>query len=155
MRSVDAATCMSDERTGMATALLSEIAERLDDFAQKDGQPFAIDLRGLPMTDADRAELEAALGRGEVSATIEVAGTSEVWETAYSGVWWVRHRGADDRITSEEIVITNVPAILFSHKDDVRAAAERLRGMLSDELSSGAPATEIAEDAMQENSHVE
>lgn len=129
MRSHDAADCCSSETTGMTGAILSEIAAQLDRFA-RDGEESVVDLRGLPMTDADRAALEEALGQGEVTAVVEVAGASEVWETAYSGVWWIRHRGADDRITSEEIVVTAVPAILKSHQDDVRAAARRLRTTL-------------------------
>lgn len=130
MRSKDAADCCAGETTGLAEAVLSEIATLLARFAET-GQASAVDLRGLPMTDADRSRLEQLLGRGEVRAEIIVAGRSEVWETSYAGVWWVRHRGADDRIAAEEIVVTRVPAILATHEDDAKAAAARLAMELS------------------------
>ncbi len=92
-------------RTGMADSLLHEIAERLADLAAT-GQTSAIDLRSLPMTPADRRELEDRLGRGEIEARLTVGGASEIWETRYAGVWWVRHFGAGDKIAAEQIDIT-------------------------------------------------
>ncbi|MGD9671362.1 MAG: hydrogenase expression/formation C-terminal domain-containing protein [Hyphomicrobiaceae bacterium] len=126
MRSHDASDCCAAEATGLAEALIFEIADRLQEFATT-GKDAAIDLRGLPMTEADREALATRLGRGEVQAVVEVAGRSEVWETAYSGVWWVRHLGADGQVAAEEIAITRVPAFLASHPEDVRAAAQVLR----------------------------
>ena len=46
-----------DFRTGLADSLMQEIAQRLAALAQT-GETSAIDLRSLPMTSADRAELE-------------------------------------------------------------------------------------------------
>ena len=86
-------------RTGLAQSVLREIAELLSVLVAE-GETGAIDLHGLPMTPADRSELEESLGRGDVEAILNVAGTSEVWETRYSGVWWVRHFGADDKMPS-------------------------------------------------------
>lgn len=134
MRGKDAADCCADVATGLAEAVLSEIATLLARFAAT-GETAAVDLRGLPMTDMDRSRLEQLLGHGEVRAEIMVAGRSEIWETGYAGVWWVRHRGSDDRIAAEEIVITAVPAILATHEDDARAASARLAA----ELAAGAP----------------
>lgn len=119
-------------RTGLADAILREIAQMLDKLATT-GEAGAIDLRSLPMTEADRAELEERLGRGEVEATLTVAGTSEVWETRYAGAWWIRHHGAGDRVAAEEIAITRLPDILITHEDDVRAAAARIEADLNGE----------------------
>ncbi len=91
------------------------------------GESAAIDFRSLPLTAADRGALEGLLGRGEVSAKLDVAGTSELWETRYSGVWWVRHRGDDERIASERIEIAPIPEILVSHEADIAVAAARIR----------------------------
>lgn len=113
-------------RTGMARSLLREIAARLDTLART-GESHALDLRSLPMTPGDRDELEQALGRGEVSATLEAAGRSEVWETRHAGVWWLRHYGGDGRIATEVIEIATVPGILAAHPADMRAAAAALR----------------------------
>ncbi len=125
MRTHDAADCCAQKLTGLAEALVFEIADLLQTFAAT-GKDAAIDLRGLPMTEADREALAERLGKGEVHATVHVAGRSEVWETAYSGVWWVRHLGAEGQIAAEEIAVTLVPQFLVSHPDDVHEAAQRL-----------------------------
>lgn len=117
-------------RTGLAQSLLREIARALADLAET-GARQAIDLRSLPLTTADRAELEAALGQGEVSATLAASGESAIRETRFPGVWWVRHLGAAGQVAAETIEITPFPDILASHPDDIRAGAARLAGELS------------------------
>jgi len=77
----------------MALSVLAEISRMLETLAGS-GEPGFIDLKSLPLSDADRAQLEELLGRGEVRVEMDLAGASEIWETAYSGVWWTRHRGA-------------------------------------------------------------
>lgn len=116
-------------RTGLAHALLREIATQLATFVAT-GESSAIDLRSLPMTDGDRSELEACLGQGEVSAILTVAGTSEIWETAISGVWWVRHKGEGGHVASEEILVARVPDILATHPDDARDGLVRLQSLI-------------------------
>ena len=119
----------AQQRTGMAQSVLHEIALALAQLAET-GAPNAIDLRSLPMTEADRSELQEA-----VSATLDMAGKSDIWETRHAGVWWVRHSGSGDRIASETIEIAAIPDILMAHRDDIRAAAARL----SAELAAAAP----------------
>lgn len=53
------------ERTGLCDAILHEVLTALDGLV-RDGTPHAIDLRGLPLTEVDREELDRRLGRGEV-----------------------------------------------------------------------------------------
>lgn len=127
------AECNSEDgfRTGMAASVLAEIGECLKALAGG-GEAAAIDLLSLPMTPADRAELEALLGHGDVEAALDIAGPSQIWETGYSGVWWVRHFGAGDRIAAERIEITALPELLMSHVDDIAAAATRLRQDLAE-----------------------
>jgi hydrogenase-1 operon protein HyaF len=125
-------------RTGLAQSVLGEIAERLAAFAST-GETAAIDLRSLPLTSADREELEDKLGRGDVTARLTVAGSSELWETRYSGVWWVRHSGADDKVAAERIEIAAVPEILLAHNADIVAACARLRADLGHDASRAAP----------------
>jgi len=127
----------------MASALLAEIADRLEALAAN-GETAVLDLRSLPLTDADLAELAALLGRGEVEASIEVIGTTEVRETAYAGVWWVKHLGAQGRVASEAISITPIPEILCAQEEDIRLAAGTLREQIQQ------PAPERAE---QEATH--
>jgi len=128
------APCMSGT-TGMAWSVLTEIGQMLKILAEK-GKAGSIDLRSIPMTDADREHLEEILGRGEVRAELDLAGASEVWETAYAGVWWVRHRGAGNKIACEEIAVTPIPEILLTHPVDIEAAAARLSNDLVQDLSS-------------------
>lgn len=121
-----AAPCQGEMVTGMARSVMAEVAKLLENLADK-GESASIDLRSLPLTEADRAELEELLGRGEVQIQLHVAGSSEIWETAYTGAWWIRHRGAGDKISSEEIAVCPVPEILSAHPADIGAAAKRIR----------------------------
>lgn len=125
MPETDYAPCDPRQSTGMVAALMTEIALHLGALA-RDGTEHAIDLRSLPLSEADREQLEHALGRGEIVAELQVAGLSEVWETRYAGVWWIRHRGAEKRISSEEIAICRVPEILKAHIADITEAARKL-----------------------------
>jgi len=111
--------------SGLPDAILMEIAELLERLVDE-GINGAIDLRSLPMSDEDRACLEDRLGYGEVNATLDVAGQTEIIETAYPGVWWVRHLDGRGRVAAEQIVVTRVPDILISPPEDIRAAAARL-----------------------------
>jgi hydrogenase-1 operon protein HyaF len=118
--------CFSGLRTGMARAIFTEVAEALERLASG-GESLSIDLHSLPLTDADLAELEELLGRGEVSVELEVIGDTRIWETAYAGVWWIRHLGAGGRVASQEIAITEIPDILKSQTPDIQDAARRIR----------------------------
>jgi hydrogenase-1 operon protein HyaF len=118
----------------MALAVLAEISRLLAALADS-GATGAIDLRSLPLTAADREQLETLLGRGEVRAELDLAGRSEVWETAYPGAWWVRHLGADERVASEVIAVCPVPDILAAHPADIRAGARRLSRSLEQQGS--------------------
>ena len=119
-------SCLDGRATGMAFSVLSEIGTLLETLAQS-GEEGAIDLRSLPLTEADRSQLEELLGSGEVLVELNLSGGSEVWETAYPGTWWIRHRGAGGKISSEEIAICRIPEILVTHPADIEAAAVQLR----------------------------
>jgi hydrogenase-1 operon protein HyaF len=128
---------ITHDASGMTAAILMEIAELLEQLANKN-VVGAIDLRSLPMSEEDRDCLQDRLGCGEVSVQVDVAGLTEVWETSYAGVWWIRHRGGDNRIVAEEIAVTRIPEILVSPEQDIHAAAQRLITELnSTETSSG------------------
>jgi len=136
MRPGGEAPCLAGNVTGMALSVLTEVGRLLEHLAAT-GEPAAIDLRSLPLTDADRQQLEEWLGRGTVHVELDLVGPSEIWETAYPGAWWIRHRGADDRVSSEEIAICTVPDILPSPAEDIEAAARLLRQDLERRLSGG------------------
>lgn len=114
---------------GMVEAVLREALELLERSVET-GAEGAIDLASTPLSQPQREELEQRLGRGEVAVEMDVVGRSQAWETAYAGVWWVRHWGAE-RMAVELIEIAAVPKILLADRDDARVAAERLRRDLS------------------------
>jgi hydrogenase-1 operon protein HyaF len=122
-------TVASATRGAVVPSVLREVAELLTAFAAG-GPAGVIDLRSLPLTAGERDELEAGLGRGDVVINLDVAGQSEIWETGYAGVWWVRHFGADDRIAAERIEIAAIPEIVTSHRADAAVALARLREQL-------------------------
>lgn len=132
MTGCEAALAGGPEQSFTAS-LLGEIAHLLGQLAAS-GTGGAIDLRSLPLQAADREALERALGRGEVEARLTTAGGSEVFETTYPGVWWVRHRGADGRISSETIEVTLIPEILKTHADDLAGARGRLAEAIENRL---------------------
>jgi hydrogenase-1 operon protein HyaF len=134
------AHCQTGLVTGMALSIMAEIARMLEALADK-GESGSIDLRSLPLTNADRDQLEELMGRGEVKAELEVSGDSTVWETSYPGAWWIRHRGAGGKISSEEISICAVPAILSAHPADIEAAANRIKNAIAELNPSQAEAS--------------
>jgi len=148
MKRDSAAPCLTGKSTGMAWSILTEIYQLLDALS-KNGTTGSIGLRSLPMTDADREQLEELLGRGEVRAELELAGASEVWETTYAGVWWIRHKDARDKIACEEIAVTPIPEILITHSADIEAAAARLRRDLEQDAASGDLHTQDQENELE------
>ncbi len=113
--------------TAMVDAILQQIAEGLARYLES-GERVEIDLLGLPLTAADRMALEKALGRGEVHITLEVMGESEVVETGFSGVWWIRHRDQQGRTVANLVEICAVPAIVVAEEGEMVHALERLQG---------------------------
>jgi hydrogenase-1 operon protein HyaF len=121
--------------TGLSIALLPEIFAHLQELVEKlkQGPVFTqeiISLRGLPMTKEDIEDLDKHLGRGEVDAKVVIAGNSDIWETAYSGVWRVRHFSGDNRIIVDDVVIATIPEILIAHKDDISASVLRMNDVI-------------------------
>ena len=112
-----------------APALLREIESLLAQLVEQ-GTGGAIDLQALPLNEADRTLLVETLGEGEVQATIQALGPSEVRETAINGVWWITHRNSDGHVTAELIEVTAIPEILSTHPADARAGLARLRTRL-------------------------
>lgn len=119
------------EENGNALPVLYEIETMLAKLIDE-GQPDAIDLRSLPMLPGDHARLQEALGRGEVRASIDALGLSEVYETGIHGVWWVTHRNLDGDTTGEFIEVTWVPGILTTPRADATYGLRKLRARIRD-----------------------
>ena len=124
--------------SGNATAILHEVADLLRRLVA-DGSQGIIDLRAMPLTPGDHAQLEETLAPGAVRVAIDAAGPTEVFETAYPGVWWTRHRNETGETVAEFIEVTTCPEILKSHIDDVRDGHVRLLALLERDASSASP----------------
>lgn len=104
----------------MAGAILAEIVAAAGRYADT-GIPEAVDLRFLKAMPEERAILAERLGRGEVHATVESLGRSEVQETALPCVWWLRHRDSEGETVGESIEIAEVPELLAGDRGDIKA----------------------------------
>jgi hydrogenase-1 operon protein HyaF len=116
---------------GGVAAILTELVTLLERLADKD-EPAMIDLRSLPMSPQDRVELQRALGDGEVLASVNAQGLSNIRETGVAGVWWVEHRDSQGELVAEMIEVTRVPQILASASDEIAAGARVLRTRIAD-----------------------
>lgn len=123
-------------RRGNALPVLHEVRHALAKLIES-GEATVIDLRAIPFGPGDEAELEAALGQGEVAATVSAMGPSMVQETAYPGVWLVTHRNESDEILSRFIEVTWIPAILACQAEDVREGLEALTERLTESGPTG------------------
>ena len=64
-----------EKQHGNVRPILNEVLHALDRLIDED-EPTAIDLASLPFAPGELAALEAALGTGEISATLDALGTS-------------------------------------------------------------------------------
>lgn len=122
---VDLTPGADNQPTGMTHALLRELAAHLQSVANG-GERQILELRNLPLNDADRAQLDELLGHGEVDITINAAGETRIHETRYPGVWWVKYFNEGGEVAAEQLEIGAVPTILEAHLEDIKDSAERL-----------------------------
>ena len=110
---------------GNALPILNEIRHALARLLES-GETSVIDLGALPMGPQDEAELLAALGEGEVEATIHAGGPSSVRETAFHGVWLLTHRNEAGETLARFIEVAFVPELLMSQAEDIADSAVEL-----------------------------
>ncbi len=116
--------------TGNAGPVLREIATVLARLLDT-GAPTIIDLGALPFSAGDERALDAALGEGEIRATVAVLGTSQVVETGTPGVWRVDHYDQNGETLSRFVEVTFVPEILKTQIPDARDGLARLEAHLA------------------------
>lgn len=119
------------EPTGLAIALLREIADHLLKVSQG-GDRQVVELTNLPLSGGDIQLLEEKLGRGEVEARVNAAGPTEVFETSFPGVWWVKYLGEDGHVITQQLEIGTVPMILEAHHEDIQSSAGRFPRLFDD-----------------------
>lgn len=109
-----------------ARAIVSEVAACATRFAET-GEVATIDLRFLKAMATERETLAALLGKGEVTATVDSLGRTEVQETSIPCVWWVRHRDSEGETVGEFIEIADIPDLLVGDPEAVAQGLEALR----------------------------
>jgi hydrogenase-1 operon protein HyaF len=133
---------------GGVAAILSELATLLERLVR--GEPAqSIDLRSLPMSPQDRAQLQRALGEGEVRATVDAQGQSKFRETGVSGVWWVEHFDQQGELIAELLEVSRFPQMLASATDEMAAGARGLRAHITASAASAVSALSV-----RDGSHV-
>jgi len=95
----------------------------------------SIDLRRAPLGPQELINLKSLLGRGEVSATIDALGPTQIEETAIAGVWWITHRNQDSQAVGEFIEVTDCPDLLKTQPETLQPALTKLRTHIARQLS--------------------
>ena len=116
--------------TGNALPILHEIRHALERLAST-GEPTTIDLSSIPLSSEDRDQLLDILGKGEVEARLDAFGPSNIRETAYPGVWLVKHMNPQGEEHSSLIEITRFPSLLLTPEADVKDSAAALADWLT------------------------
>ncbi len=112
-------------QTGMLLALLRELDEALRALIMEE-TCHVVDLSTLPLSTTDRTMLNSVLGEGEMCIDLEALGRSQIRESSFPGVWWVRHEGPDGKLLADHIEVTYIPEIVPAHASDVLKGQVRL-----------------------------
>ena len=112
--------------------LLHEIRHALTRLLET-GEPTTIDLGSIPFAPGEFDQLDAALGTGEVRVLLESMGSSQIYETQFSGVWRATHHNAVDEVVGRYVEVTRIPEILLAQEPDVRVGLDLLTRRLSGE----------------------
>lgn len=114
---------------GNGRAVLHEIVNLLQQLLKKD-EPSHIDLRALPLGQADIELLVDVLGEGDGYVELFDYGITRIRQTGISGVWWVVHMDDEEQVISELIEINYTPEALIATVEDVKEGREALRARL-------------------------
>lgn len=111
--------------SSLVNAVIYEIMQQMETLIinHKSG---AVDLKSLPFSSKSYQLLQQRLGKGEVAASVNLSGETIVYETQYSGVWWVIHKNIDESVIAEHIEVTKVPSVLCAHIEDIKVARNKL-----------------------------
>ena len=121
----------SPEITENVRALLSEISTMLSTLINDDKTDI-IDLHSLPLLAGEHDAIKTILGQGEIQASLDSLGSSTIYETALSAVWWISHNNENGDCIAETIEVTTIPKILESQHADIEIAQQALKEQLED-----------------------
>ena len=116
--------------TGNLLPLLHELRHALSRYRDA-GQEHVVDLKSLPMSEAELHELQRLLGHGEVAARMQALGESEITETRIPAVWWINHYNADRALVGQFIEVTDCPEILKTQRGDIAEGIQDLEQLIA------------------------
>jgi hydrogenase-1 operon protein HyaF len=122
---------------GNALPVLSEVRHALARLRDT-GEATQIDLGAMPFGPGDEERLMQLLGRGEVTATVDVLGPTRIVETAFAGVWVVEYLNADEQRMALHLEIDQVPRLLQIRPEDLSEALLELDQVLDDAVDDDA-----------------
>ena len=115
--------------------LLHQVKHALNQLIQNKNTTI-IDLNSLPLAPGEKQQIQDTLGKGEVVIHLEAMGNSTLYETNYSGVWWVEHFDHQDLNTGTYIEIASIPEIIPANGEDIRYGMERLTQTMTERSES-------------------
>jgi HupH hydrogenase expression protein, C-terminal conserved region len=115
--------------SGNQEPLLHEIRHALAALLDE-GRGTCIDLKGIPLAPGEEERILARLGKGELRAELTAFGTSEILETAFSGVWVISHFDTQGALLGRFVEVTRIPEIVCSQTADIAAGLAQLTSLL-------------------------
>lgn len=112
-------------------AIFNELRDLLQTY-RREGVAGNIDLRSLPMFPGDYETLKNLLGEGEIMATLNALGPSEIRETAIPGIWWITHRNIEGDTIAEVIEVTSLPELIRTPEEDLVEAVDKLEKLITE-----------------------
>ena len=119
------------EGESMLLPILNELVGMLKVLISSE-QSSIFDLSREPLSSADNEELKSILGRGEVDATVNALGKSNIRETAVSGIWWITNYNEQGCVIGECIEVTPCPDLLKTVPDELDSALAGLQDKISE-----------------------
>ena len=108
-----------------ARALLRELENHLQHLIET-GETARIDLGALPLNSAGYELLEQVLGHGEVIASVDSLGVSEISDTTIPGIWRIEYYNSEEVLMAEFIEVTRCPELLQTPLGEIRDGLSKL-----------------------------
>jgi len=103
---------------GRLDSLLADIKLALLHLLET-GEETIIDFNNYPCGEDCEQALKNILGKGEVTASLNIFGCDSIMETGIHGVWWVYHLNDKGAILTKALYIAYVPSLLPAQRDDI------------------------------------
>lgn len=121
-------------RNSKIYSLIEDIKAALKNLLET-GEETIIDFTNYPCDEECEEAIKEILGKGEVTASLNIFGCDSIIETGVHGVWWVHHLNDTGAILTKALYISYVPSILPAQPDDVEYSINVLSRRQLDKLN--------------------